>query len=59
MNLIQDTNGESWVVITYHNDEPSEVYGAFLSRGDAIEWAQRQAKGVMWGIKMILNPNEE
>jgi len=47
--------GESWVVIVYHEREPSEVYGAFFTENDAIRWAERQTKGVAaWEVKMII-----
>jgi len=55
MNLMRDSDGESWVVLVYHEHEPSEVYGVFFSEKEAIRWAEHQTKGVAaWEVKMII-----
>jgi len=51
---------EAWVVIVYHEHEPSEVYGVFFTETEAIKWVEGVAAWDMsvaaWEVKMIGEP---
>lgn len=50
---------EQWVLISYHDREPCQVYGLFESEREALEWADRQARHTVWEAKQILDVDEE
>jgi hypothetical protein len=48
-------NDDLWVVLSYHDHEPVEVYGTFTSEQAALTWAQSQAVHTTWAVHSILN----
>lgn len=49
---------EQWVVLSYHEHEPVQVYGTFASQQAALDWAQSQAAHTTWSVHSILNIQE-
>lgn len=49
----------AFVVLSFHEHEPVQVYGTFPTSEAAYEWAGRQARHTTYSVHQILNIEED